>query len=181
MSEQKSSLGVKQTACRAQKQVCIKPHIWGRVQNNSLLHWRVTESCSLSYPQWKKFETTRTLPRAGLLTKLSNWWRRALVRVVTKNLMVTLVELDDHICRWEKPTEGQTSLQHSTDLGFMLVWPNSILSSVKTKENTHGIYKQKAPKGLWKTRFSGLINLNSKHNVWREPALLITCRVPSQT
>ncbi len=23
--------------------------------------------------------------------------------------MVTLVELDDHICRWEKPTEGQTT------------------------------------------------------------------------
>ncbi len=36
----------------------------------------------------------------------------ALVRVVTKNLMVILVELHDHICRWEKPTEGQTSLHH---------------------------------------------------------------------
>ncbi len=34
------------------------------------------------------------------LAKLTNWWRRALWwRVVTKNLMVTLVELDDHICR----------------------------------------------------------------------------------
>ncbi len=38
------------------------------------------------------------------------------VSVVTKKLMVTLVELHDHICRWEKPTEGQTSLQHSTGL-----------------------------------------------------------------
>ncbi len=36
-------------------------------------------------------ETTKILLRAGLLAKLSNWWRRALVRVVTKNLMVTLV------------------------------------------------------------------------------------------
>ncbi len=44
-----------------------------------------------------KFKTTRTLPRAGLLAKPSNWWRRALVRVVTKNLMVTLVELHDHL------------------------------------------------------------------------------------
>ncbi len=43
-------------------------------------------------------------------------------------------------------TEGQTPLQHSTDLSFMLLWPNSILSSVKTHENTLGIYK-KAPKG----------------------------------
>ncbi len=74
--------------------------------------------------------TTRTLPKAGLLAKLSNWWRRALVRGVTKNLMVTLVELHDCICRWEKSTEGQTSLQHPIDLGFTAVWPNSTLSSV---------------------------------------------------
>ncbi len=60
--------------------------------------------------------------------------------------MVTLVELHDRICRLEKFTEGQTSLQHSTDLGFMAVWPNSILSSVKTHENTLGICR-KAPKG----------------------------------
>ncbi len=71
--------------------------------------------------KWKKFGTTRTLPRAGHPAKLSNWWRRALSRLVTKNLMVTLVELDDH-------TEGYTSLQHSTDLGCTAVWPNSILS-----------------------------------------------------
>ncbi len=72
----------------------------------------------------KKFGTTRT----GRPAKLSNLWRRALSRLVTKNLMVTLVELHHHICRWEKPTEGQTSLQHSTNLGFMAVW----ISSMKT-------------------------------------------------
>ncbi len=32
MSEKKPSPEVKITACRSQKQVCIKPHIWGRVQ-----------------------------------------------------------------------------------------------------------------------------------------------------
>ncbi len=57
--------------------------------------------------------------------------------------MVTLVELHNHICRWEKPTEGQTSMQHSTNLGFMVVWQDSILSSVKTHENTLGICKKK--------------------------------------
>ncbi len=96
--------------------------------------------------KWKKFGTTRTLPRAGRPAKLSNWWRKALSRLVTKNLMVTLVELHDHICRWEKPTEEQASLQHSTDLGFMAAWPNSILSSVKMHENTLKICKI-APKG----------------------------------
>ncbi len=69
---------------------------------------------------------------------------KGFVRVVTKNLMAALVELHERVCRWEKPTEGQTSLQNSTCLGFILVWPNSILPSVKTHGNTLGI---KAPKG----------------------------------
>ena len=43
--------------------------------------------------QLKKFGTTRTLPRAGRPVKLSNLGRRALVREVTKNPMVTLAEL----------------------------------------------------------------------------------------
>jgi len=64
-------------------------------------------------------------------SKLSNRLRRALVRVMTKKLMVTLVELHDQ--------KGETSLQHSTDLGFMPEWPNSSHSSVKTHENPPGI------------------------------------------
>ena len=39
---------------------------------------------------WKKFGTTKTLPRAGRPAKLSNQGRRALVR---ENPMVTLTEL----------------------------------------------------------------------------------------
>ena len=39
--------------------------------------------------KWK-LGTSKTLPRVGCLTKLSNQGRRALVREVTKNLMVTL-------------------------------------------------------------------------------------------
>jgi transposase len=43
--------------------------------------------------KWKKFGSTKTLPRAGRPAKLSNRGRRALVREVTKNPMVTLTEL----------------------------------------------------------------------------------------
>ena len=43
--------------------------------------------------KWKKFETTKTLPRAGRPAKLSNLGRRALVREVTNNPMVTLTVL----------------------------------------------------------------------------------------
>jgi hypothetical protein len=42
--------------------------------------------------KWKKFGTTKTPPRAGRPAKLSNRGRRALVREVTKNPMVTLTE-----------------------------------------------------------------------------------------
>ena len=40
--------------------------------------------------KWKKFGTTNTLSRAGRLAKLINRGRRALVREVIKNPMVTL-------------------------------------------------------------------------------------------
>ena len=43
--------------------------------------------------KWKKFGTAKTLRRAGCLAKLSNRGRRAFVREVTNNLMVTLTEL----------------------------------------------------------------------------------------
>ena len=43
--------------------------------------------------KWKKFGTTKTLPRAGRPAKLSSWGRRALVREGTKNPMVTLTAL----------------------------------------------------------------------------------------
>jgi hypothetical protein len=43
--------------------------------------------------KWKKFGTTKTLPRAGCPAKLSNRGRRALVREVTKNPIVTLTEI----------------------------------------------------------------------------------------
>uniref|UniRef100_A0AAZ3SLV7 Sleeping Beauty transposase HTH domain-containing protein n=1 Tax=Oncorhynchus tshawytscha TaxID=74940 RepID=A0AAZ3SLV7_ONCTS len=61
--------------------------------------------------KWKKFRTTETFPRAGHTAKLSNRGRRALVREVTKNPMVSLTELqsssngdgrtiqkDNHLC-----------------------------------------------------------------------------------
>jgi hypothetical protein len=41
----------------------------------------------------QKFGTTKTLPRAVHPAKMSNRGRRALVREVTKNTMVTLTEL----------------------------------------------------------------------------------------
>ncbi len=125
-----------------------------------------------------KFETIRTLSRSSLLAKLSHRRRRVLVREVIKTLMVTLVELHDLIWRWEKLTEGQTSLRHSTNMGLMAKWPNSSFSSVKI----HGIYKIHPNNSwLWKKKWlSGLMNLNSLFMSEGNQALLITCIIPSQ-
>ena len=58
---------------------------------------------------WKKFGTTKTLPRAGHLAKLSNWGRRVLVREVTKNPMVTLTELKSSSVEMGEPS-GRTTI-----------------------------------------------------------------------
>ena len=81
--------------------------------------------------KWKKFETTKTLPRAGHLAKLRNCGRRALVREVTKNPMVTLTELHSSSVELGELPEGQSSLQHSTNQVFMVEWPDGSHSSVK--------------------------------------------------
>ena len=58
--------------------------------------------------RWKKFGTTKTLPRAGRLAKLSNRGRRALVRDVTKNPMVTLTELQRTFVEMGEPSRRTT-------------------------------------------------------------------------
>ena len=58
--------------------------------------------------KWKKFGTTKTLPRAGCPAKLSNRGRRALVREVTKNPMVTLTELQSSSVEIEEPSRRTT-------------------------------------------------------------------------
>ena len=58
--------------------------------------------------KWKKFGTTRTLPRAGRPSKLSDRGRRALVREVTKNLMVTLSELQRSSVERGEPSRRTT-------------------------------------------------------------------------
>ena len=63
------------------RQECVEAQIWGRVPVASIIL------------EWKKFGTPKTLPRAGRPAKLSNQGRRALVREMTKNLIVTLTEL----------------------------------------------------------------------------------------
>jgi hypothetical protein len=49
----------------------------------------VTRTVTSIILKWKKFGTTKTVPRAGCPAKLRNLGRRVFVRDVTKNLMLT--------------------------------------------------------------------------------------------
>ena len=79
----------------------------------------------------EKFGTTRTLPRAGHPARLSNRGRRAVVREVTKNLMVTLAEFQRSCVEMGETSRRTTITQYSTDLGFMAEWPDGSLFSIK--------------------------------------------------
>ena len=66
--------------------------------------------------KWKKFGTTKTFPRAGRSTKLSNRGRMALGREMTKNLMVTLTEFQSSSVEMVEPSRRTTisaALHHS--------------------------------------------------------------------
>uniref|UniRef100_A0AAZ3S492 Uncharacterized protein n=1 Tax=Oncorhynchus tshawytscha TaxID=74940 RepID=A0AAZ3S492_ONCTS len=72
----------------------VSRHRYGEGYQNTSAALKVPKNTLASIIlKWKKFGTTKTLSRASHLVKLSNWGRRALVREVTKNLMVTLTEL----------------------------------------------------------------------------------------
>ena len=71
--------------------------------------------CSIAGPQehssilkWKKFGTTKTLPRAGCPAKLSNQGRKTLVMEVTKNLMIPLTELQSSDVEMGAPSRRTT-------------------------------------------------------------------------
>jgi len=75
----------------------------------------------------------RCLEQLGLFlelaSKLSNWLRRGLVILVTKKLMVTLVELHDHICRWKNLMTGDPYSEF-----LPCIYP---IQSAHTAVNTH--------------------------------------------
>uniref|UniRef100_A0AAZ3RHS9 Transposase Tc1-like domain-containing protein n=1 Tax=Oncorhynchus tshawytscha TaxID=74940 RepID=A0AAZ3RHS9_ONCTS len=58
--------------------------------------------------KWKEFGTTRNLPRVRRPAKLRNRRRRALVREVTKNSMVTLDELQSSSVEIGEPSRRTT-------------------------------------------------------------------------
>jgi hypothetical protein len=80
MSEQKPSHEVDGIVCRAPRQDLVE----GTKKMSASLKVPKNTVASIIL-KWKKFWTTKNLPRAGRLAKLRNRGRRALVREVNKN------------------------------------------------------------------------------------------------
>lgn len=128
--------------------------------------------------KWKKFGTTRTLPRAGRPAKLSNWGRRASVREVTKNPMVTLTELQRSCVEMGQSSRRTTitaALHRSGLYGRVARW-KPLLSAKHMKARLEFAKKHLKDsqtvrnKILWsdETKIE-LFGLNSKRYVWRKP------------
>ena len=151
-----------------------------------------THSAALKFPKntvvsiilkWKKFGTTKPLPRTGRLAKLSNQGRRALVREVTKNLMVTLTARV-LMWRWENLPEGQPSLQYSTNQAFMVVARRKPLLSKRNMTARLEFAKRHLKDSqttrnniLWsdETKIE-LFGLNANCHVWRKPGTIPTVK-----
>ena len=80
--------------------------------------------------KWKKFGTTKNLPRAGHLPKLNNWGRSAFVREVTKNPMVTLTELQSSSVEMGEPSRRTTisAALHQSGLDRRMARQKQLLS-----------------------------------------------------
>jgi hypothetical protein len=118
MSEQKLSHEFEGIVHRAPRQDCVEAQIWGREPKHFCSIEGPQEHSGLIILKWKKFGTTKTLPRAGRPAKLNNRGRRTLVRVVTKNLMVTLTELQNSSVEMGEPSRRTTisAVLHQTGL-----------------------------------------------------------------
>ncbi|XP_073323188.1 uncharacterized protein [Pagrus major] len=105
MSEHKKpNHEVRGIVCRPPRQDCIEA---GYRKISAALTVPMSKVASI-IRKWKKFGTTRTLPRTGHPAKLSDRGRRALVREVTKNPMVTLTELQRFSVERGEPSRRTT-------------------------------------------------------------------------
>ena len=106
--EQKSNQEVEGIVCRAPRQDFVEAQIWGRVPKHFCSIEGPKNKLSSLILKWKKFGTTNTFPRAGRAAKLSNRWRRALVKEVTKNSIVNLTELQSSSVEMGEPSKRTT-------------------------------------------------------------------------
>ena len=167
MSEQKPRNEVERIVHRAPRQDCVEAHIWRKMSAALKVPKNTVASIIL---KWKRFETTKTLPRGGHPAKLSNWGRRA--------------ELQSYSVEQGEPSTSTTisAALHKSDLygrvarrkpllskrhmTTCLEFAKSHLKDSQTMRNTI----------LWSETKIELFGLNSKHPVWRNPCTIPTVK-----
>uniref|UniRef100_A0AAZ3R014 Transposase Tc1-like domain-containing protein n=1 Tax=Oncorhynchus tshawytscha TaxID=74940 RepID=A0AAZ3R014_ONCTS len=133
--------------------------------------------------KWKKFGTTKTLPRASRPVKRSNRGRRALVREVTKNPMVTLTELQSSSVEMGKPSRRKTTSAalHQSGLYGRVARRKPLLSKrpmtarLEFSKRHLKDFRTMRNKILWsdETKIE-LFGLNARHHVRRKPGTIPT-------
>ncbi|KAG2468313.1 TCB1 transposase, partial [Polypterus senegalus] len=173
MSEHKSSMKSKELS------VDLRGTNLGKVTEKFLAALKVPMSTVASIiRKWKKFKTTRTIPRAGRPSKLSNWGRRALVREVTKNPMVTLSELQRSSVERGEPSRRTTisAAIHQSGLYGRVARRKPLLSKRHMAARLEFVKRHLKDsqtmrnKILWsdETKIE-LFGVNARPYVWRKP------------
>uniref|UniRef100_A0AAZ3QFM7 Transposase Tc1-like domain-containing protein n=1 Tax=Oncorhynchus tshawytscha TaxID=74940 RepID=A0AAZ3QFM7_ONCTS len=165
MSEQKPSHEFKGIVRRAPRQDRVEAQIWGTVPK----HFCSNTVASIIL-KWKKFGTTKTL----LPAQLCNRGRRALVREVTKNPMVTLTELHSSSVEMGEPSRRTTisAALHQSGLYGRVARRKPLLSEKHLKDS-----QTMRNKILWSVETKiELFGLNAKRHVWRKPGTIPTVK-----
>ncbi|KAG2470180.1 TC1A transposase, partial [Polypterus senegalus] len=128
--------------------------------------------------KWKKFEITRTLPRAGRPSKLSDRGRKALVRDMTKNPMVTLSELQRSSVGRGEPSRSTTisAAIHQSGLYGRVARRKPLLSKrhmaacLEFAKRHLKVSQNMRNKILWsdETKIE-VFGVNARRHVWRKP------------
>ncbi|KAG2460223.1 TCB1 transposase, partial [Polypterus senegalus] len=130
MSEHKTSMKSKELSVHLRDRI-VSRHKSGEGYRKISAALKVPMSTVASIThKWKKFETTRTLPIAGRPPKLSDRGRRALVREVTENQIVTLSELQRSSLERGEPSRKTTisAAIHQSGMYCRVARPKPLLS-----------------------------------------------------
>ncbi|CDQ82117.1 unnamed protein product [Oncorhynchus mykiss] len=131
--------------------------------------------------KWKTFGTTKTLPIAGRPAKLSNQGRRALVREVTKNPIVTLTKLQSSSVEMGEPSRRTTisAALHQSGLYGRVARRKPLPSERQMTDNLKFAEKHLKDSQTMRNKILckiELFGLNAKCHVWRKPSSIPTVK-----
>uniref|UniRef100_A0AAZ3SUY4 Transposase Tc1-like domain-containing protein n=1 Tax=Oncorhynchus tshawytscha TaxID=74940 RepID=A0AAZ3SUY4_ONCTS len=177
MPEKKPSHEVEGIVRRAPRQDCIEAQIWGRVPK---MFCSIEGTVSSIILKWKKFGTIKTCPRASRPAKLTNWGRRALVREVTKNPMVTLTELQSSSVEMGELSRRTTisAALHQSGLYGRVARRKPLLTVRLEFAKKHLKDSQTMRNKILsadETKIE-LFGLNAKRHIWRKPGTIPTVK-----